>query len=370
MKYTSIENDNAWNQIITSLPEANLLQSWEWGQLKARYGWHAHRLVWGEVDEPPQAAAQILQRHLELPGIPLKLNVLYCPRGPVLDWTKETLRDRVLQDLAAFARRQRAISLKVDPFLPIGYGMPGEPDAEEVPIGKKIIEEFSHLGWRFSDEQIQFRNTLTLDLRDPEDQLLGAMKSKTRYNIRLAGRRGVEVQKGGPEDIDLLYKMYTETSLRDGFAIRNPGYYQHAWGDFMRSGLAQPFLAFVEKEPIAALIVYRFDETVTFMFGMSRDIHREKMPNYLLQWEAIRWAKEHGCSLYDFWGAPDWLDPQDPMWGVYRFKKGFGARLVRTIGAWDFPTRRYSYWVYSILKPRLMNLLRFRNRIQTRQMFE
>jgi lipid II:glycine glycyltransferase (peptidoglycan interpeptide bridge formation enzyme) len=164
--------------------------------------------------------------------------------------------------------------------------------------------------------------------------------------------------------------MYAETSLRDGFAIRNPEYYEHAWGDFLRSELAQPFIAFVEEQPIAALIVYRFGETVTFMYGMSREVHREKMPNYLLQWEAIRWAKKMGCRFYDFWGAPDWLDPQDPMWGVYRFKHGFGAKLVRTIGAWDYPARTGLYGLYSVVKPRLMGMLRFRGRLQTQQQID
>jgi lipid II:glycine glycyltransferase (peptidoglycan interpeptide bridge formation enzyme) len=94
------------------------------------------------------------------------------------------------------------------------------------------------------------------------------------------------------------------------------------------------------------------------------------MPNHLLQWEAIRWAKEQGCTVYDFWGSPDRLDPKDPMWGVYRFKRGFGARLVRTIGAWDFPVRGTMYWLYSIVKPWFMSILRTRGRAQTRSLLE
>ena len=121
---------------------------------------------------------------------------------------------------------------------------------------------------------------------------------------------------------------------------------------------------------MAALIAFRFGEVATFLYGMSRSAHREKMPNHLLQWEAIRWAMEQGCSMYDFWGAPDRLDPEDPMWGVYRFKRGFGARLERTIGAWDFPARGTVYWLYSIVKPWLMGILRTRGRVQTRSLLE
>jgi lipid II:glycine glycyltransferase (peptidoglycan interpeptide bridge formation enzyme) len=260
--------------------------------------------------------------------------------------------------------------MKIDPHVILGYGIPGESDAEDIALGQSIIEDLLEVGWRESVEQIQFRNTLVLNIRSSEEELLAGMKQKTRYNIRLARRRGVEIRIGGTEDLDLLYQIYAETSLRDGFVIRKPEYYQDAWGAFIHVGLAQPFIASVGGESVAALIAFRFGEVATFLYGMSRTAHREKMPNHLLQWEAIRWAMEQGCSMYDFWGAPDRLNPEDPMWGVFRFKKGFGARLVRTIGAWDFPTRGTVYWFYSIVKPWLMSVLRTRGRAQTRSLLE
>jgi lipid II:glycine glycyltransferase (peptidoglycan interpeptide bridge formation enzyme) len=252
----------------------------------------------------------------------------------------------------------------------LGYGIPGEPDAENIASGQSITDDLIEAGWRESSEQIQFRNTLILDIRNTEETLLAGMKQKTRYNIRLASRRGVSVRSGTVEDFDLLYQMYAETSVRDGFVIRKPEYYRDAWGAFIDAGLAQPFIATVEEQPVAALIAFRFGEVASFLYGMSRSVHREKMPNHLLQWEAIRWAVEQGCTEYDLWGAPDRLHPGDPMWGVYRFKRGFGARLVRTIGAWDFPVRGTMYWLYSIVKPWLMSVLRTRGRAQTRLLLE
>jgi lipid II:glycine glycyltransferase (peptidoglycan interpeptide bridge formation enzyme) len=295
---------------------------------------------------------------------------MYCPRGPALDWSEEALRRSVLADLTTIATQHSVVSIKIDPDLPVGYGLPGEPDSEEVALGQWIMEDLAQAGWRVSSDQIQFRNTLTLDLLLSEDEIMAGMKQKTRYNIRLADRRGVVVKRGGMQDFDLLYRMYAETSTRDGFVIRKPAYYQDAWGAFIHAGMAQPFIAMVEKEPVAALIVFRFGETATFMYGMSRSAHREKMPNHLLQWEAIHWAKEQGCKMYDFWGAPDHLDPKDPMWGVYNFKRGFGAKLVRTIGAWDFPVRSGLYWIYSTAKPLMMSVLRAKGRAQTRSLLE
>ncbi len=357
-----VHDPEAWNRLLLGLPGGHLLQSWPWGEFKSRYGWNAERLAWSDPGGKPVAAAQILRRGFAgFPG----LAVLYAPRGPCLDFADPVLRRSVLDDLQTLARRQRAIFLKIDPPVPVGRGLPGTPEATDDANGPGMISELRASGWHFSQDQIQFRNTLTLDLRRPEEALLAAMKQKTRYNIGLAERHGVRVRPGNLEDLHLLYRMYAETSLRDGFVIRHEGYYQDAWGSFLRAGLAQPLVAEVEGEAVAALLVYRFGETCWYIYGMSREAHRERMPNHLLQWEAIRWARAQGCATYDFWGAPDRLAPDDPMWGVYRFKEGFGAQLVRTVGAWDYPVRRGLYALYTRILPRLLGLLRSRGRAQT-----
>jgi len=370
MKPTLIHEAETWNRMITNLPGGHLLQSWEWGDLKEKYGWRAERWIWAKEGSKPSAAAQILSRALHLPGIGTGFEILYCPRGPILDWSDETIRRPVVSDLAVMAKQRGAISIKIDPHVIVGYSIPGESDAVNTTSGQSITEDLLEIGWRESNEQIQFRNTLVLDIQNSEEALLAGMKQKTRYNIRLARRREIDVRPGGMEDLDVLYQMYAETSLRDGFVIRKPEYYQDAWGSFIHAGLAQPFIATFDGEPVAALIAFRFGEVATFLYGMSRTAHREKMPNHLLQWEAIRWAKEQGCIVYDFWGSPDRLEPGDPMWGVYRFKQGFGARLVRTIGAWDFPVRGTMYWLYNIVKPWLMSVLRTRGHAQTRALLE
>jgi lipid II:glycine glycyltransferase (peptidoglycan interpeptide bridge formation enzyme) len=370
MKPTSIHDPSIWNNLVAELPGGHLLQSWEWGQLKEKFGWQADHLIWSEENTSPLAAAQVLRRGFPLPGVKDRIVIWYCPRGPALNWTDQRLRKIVLNDLSTLAIQSGSISLKIDPALPLGYGMPDESEQEDNPVGQAVVSELIASGWHASTEQIQFRNTLTLDLSISEDDLLASMKQKTRYNIRLAHRHGVGIRHGSLEDFDLLYKMYAETSIRDKFVIRKSAYYHDAWGSFINAGLAQPLIATVEDEPVAALIVYRFGDTATFMYGMSRQIHRKKMPNHLLQWEAIRWAKQQGCTTYDFWGAPDHLDPKDPMWGVYRFKRGFGSRLVRTIGAWDRPIRPVLYFLYSVVKPNLMTFLRLRGHSQTRRQLE
>jgi len=354
MTFTTITAREAWNSSAAALPGAHILQSWEWGELKSRYGWRAHRLMW----EGGRAAAQVLTRSA---GRGL-LKVMYVPRGPLLDWNDAALRARVLDDLQRLAHHERAILLKIDPDV----AAPASPGGR----GGGVEGELPGRAWRFSPDQVQFRNTVTLDLTCSEDELLAAMKQKTRYNIRLAAKKGVTVRLGTSADFGLLYRLYAETSLRDGFVIRPAAYYADVWGTLIRAGLAQPLIAEVGGEPVSALVLFTFAQTAWYFYGMSRDAHREKMPNHLLQWEAIRWAKAHGCATYDFWGAPDELVETDSMWGVWKFKEGFGGQFVRGPGAWDYAPSPLLYRLYTTLLPRVLAVMRRRGRAQTQRALE
>ena len=172
------------------------------------------------------AAALVLRRTFS----PLKLNILYVPKGPALDYANAALVDRVLRELVDVARRDRAIFIKIDPDL-------NQADRS------LLLDR----GWRYSAEQIQFRNTMLLDLTRSEDDLLAAMKPKTRYNVRLAQKKGVTIRSGDLGDLELLYAMYAETAQRDGFIIRPLDYYRDAWGSFIRSDCAHPLIAEVDQ---------------------------------------------------------------------------------------------------------------------------
>jgi lipid II:glycine glycyltransferase (peptidoglycan interpeptide bridge formation enzyme) len=339
----TLANDPAtWNETLQRLPVPHVLQSWEWGAFKARHGWSTTRWLLQDAAGTPRAAALVLRRRLAR----LPVSLLYVPKGPLFDHSDDQARDAVLAHLERLARQQRAILVKIDPDVRAG----------EAAITARLRER----GWRPSREQIQFRNTLTLDLEQDEETLLGAMKSKWRYNIRLAARKGVTVRPGTLDDLPLLYEMYRETALRDNFVIRPLAYYRDAWGSFMAQELARPLIAQVNGDAVAMVILFRFGDRAWYMYGASRNQHRDKMPNHLLQWQAMRWAKSAGCRVYDMWGAPDEPVESDPMWGVYRFKLGFGATFVRHVGAYDYPTSKFGYWIYSVAMPRLLALMRRR----------
>ena len=370
----------AWNELIACLPLAHLLQTWEWSRVKSNYGWQPLPFVWSEQQSAssgePAAAAMVLKRAIPMGGFAKKLCVLYVPKGPLMDWNNPALRQRVLEDLQAYAKRQGAIFVKLDPDVALGTGIPGTETAVEYNGGQALELELKGRGWKFSQDQIQFRNTVLIDLSPSEDELLAGMKQKTRYNVRLAQKKGVTVRAVTREDLSKLYRMYAETSVRDGFLIREEGYYQTVWRTFDNlSAVAHspsiPFhealIAEVNGEPVGAVSMFYFAGQAIYLFGMSREEHREKMPNYLLQWEAIRRAKALGCKIYNLWGAPNVFNESDDLWNVFRFKEGLGGHVMRTIGAWDFTPNPMLYKMYTELLPRVMDIMRARGKAKTRK---
>jgi peptidoglycan pentaglycine glycine transferase (the first glycine) len=360
-------NAASWNEVIANLPGRHILQTWEWGQVKQAYGWNAQHRVWKDQNDSPQAAALILTRALPVPGLSSKLRMMYVPRGPLLDWSDAALRRRVLNDLQLLAKQDGAIFIKIDPEVLLGLGVPGSPDEMKDDVGEIVQVELRQLGWQYSEGQIQFRNTIWIDLNDSEDALLARMKPKARYNIRLAERKGVTIRRATKQELPSLYRMYAETSVRDGFVIRPEAYYLLVWQTFMEKDLAVPLIAEVEGQPVAGLVLFMFAEMSWYLYGMSTGAHREKMPNHLLQWEALRIAKERGCSYYDLWGAPEVFDESDSMWGVYRFKEGLGGKVVRTLGAWDYLAGPVRYTMFMRFLPRVLDIMRGRRKASTRQ---
>jgi peptidoglycan pentaglycine glycine transferase (the first glycine) len=351
-QFETSHNREEWDRALGSLPLAHVLQSWEWGDFKARWGWSAERLLWTEAGRP-LAAAQVLQR--SIPRTPWSF--LYVAKGPALDYADLTLAGQVLTDLEHYARRAGALFIKIDPDVPLQYG---EPDTSQSPDaqGQAFQAMLARRGWRFSTEQIQFRNTVIIDLRPDVDDLLAAMKSKWRYNIRLAERRGVTVRPGTPADVAGFYAMYAETARRDGFLIRPRAYYEDVWQRFLETGQAELWLASVADEPVAGLVLFVFAGTAWYMYGASTGRHRSLMPNHLLQWTALCQAKARGCMRYDMWGAPDMFDESDGMWGVYRFKQGFGGQVVQGLGAFDYPVQPVLYGAFMVAMPKARAWLR------------
>lgn len=314
----------SWNAAVAAHPYGHVLQSWEWGELKARTGWKTERIAFlsdGEI----RGAAQILTRPLPgRTGI-----VAYIPKGPVLDYGDHALLGRALAALRAHVARQGVIALKIEPEL-----------REPSPVSGQL------LAWGLTTaEPIQMRSTLWVDLAGDEDALLARFKQKTRYNIRLAAKKGVTISEGGLAEIDEWYRIFEATSERDIFTIHGREYYRQVLQVLGSAGMARLLLAHHEGDLLAGIIVFRFGRFAQYMYGASGNQKRNLMAPYLLQWEGMRWAREGGAAVYDLWGIPDRLEETEDLWGVYRHKRGYGGELVRYIGAFDIvnaPIRHFA----------------------------
>jgi len=355
-----------WNEIIQNLPGATFLQTEEWARIKAPLGWKPDYLTWPADDTNPVSAAMLLTRSAGR----IPVSVTYVPRGPLVDWTRPEQYRPVLAGLIEAARQKNALNVKIDPDLTIGHGIPGTPSDQPDSTGLAVQEYLLETGWRFSQDQIQFRNTVEIDLTAPEDVLLARMHQKTRYNIRLAEKKGVAVTEALEEDWECVYRLYVETAARDGFIIRPWEYYRQVWSTFTGSRMAACLKAEVDGILVGAIWVMSFGKKAHYLYGMSSSLHREYMPNHLLQWKGMLLAKSQGRHIYDMWGAPDEFTEEDRLSGVFRFKQGFGGEVVRTLGAWDYPINPIGYRIYASVLPRILDVMRQRSREKNRQLLE
>ncbi|QRN82923.1 peptidoglycan bridge formation glycyltransferase FemA/FemB family protein [Chloroflexota bacterium] len=315
-----------WDAFIQKHPDAHLLQTPNWGDLKSDYGWTPEYLRQGDL------GVMILFRRL-----PLGLTVAYVPRGPVGtgDWPK------LWEAVDALSRERHAIFLRVEPE-----------------IWEPVPDDFTetHLpGFQPSQQTTQPPRTVLIDISGTEEDWLAAMKPKTRYNIRLAQRKDVIIQQNS--DVSAFHQLMETTGERDAFGIHSLDYYQAAYDHFAPDGTCTLLMASHEGQPLAGLMAFAQGNTAWYLYGASNNRERNRMPTYLLQWEAMRWAKEKGCRTYDLWGVPDqpeseleakFADRSDGLWGVYRFKRGFGGEVRRTIGTWDKVYMPLLYKLYQI----------------------
>jgi len=317
-----VSSREVWDAAIGDL-DGRLLQTWRWGDLKSRHGWEPLRLLFSASDRPI-LAAQVLFRRFG------PLSVAYVPRGPACAEPTPQLTAMLTAALDHVCKRRRAAVVFV------------EPDTAALPLATA-----GTLGWSVSRAIFQPRRTIKVPVDHPDDVLLQAMKPKTRYNVRLAERRGVTVRRGTPADLPGVYRLLEETAERNAFGIHNDDYYQDVLKTFGPD--AAVLVAELDGDLAAAVLVLRQGREAIYMYGASATKHQRHMPAYLVQFEAMRWARDARCDIYDLWGIPDTDQPPDDaagaggtnlnvrngLWGTYRFKQGFGGEVVSYPGVFE-----------------------------------
>lgn len=315
-----------WRE-FTAGRNIHLLQTAEWGMLKETFGWRVLRVIEGDF------GAQLLFKPL-----PFGYTVSYIPKLDQQSYQKLADPD-VRQSLDEICISQKATFLKIEPDI---WRIPGESNF--VPNGFKV-----------SKHSIQPPNTILVDISGDEDEILSRMKQKFRYNIRLAEKKGIKIEQS--TDVAAFHSLMLETGGRDGFNAHSLEYYQTAFTLFNHAGMVSLVLASYKEKPVAGVMIFAQGDSAWYLYGASSNQERNRMPAYLAQWEALRWARSKGCKIYDLWGIPDEMEEtleanfelrSDGLWGVYRFKRGFGGKIIRSMDAINRVYSPLLYWVYSI----------------------
>lgn len=313
-----------WDSWLQSTPGGgHILQSHEFGEFKRTVGWRPVRLVL-ERDGEVRGVGQFLVYSTPLvPG-----TLMYSTKGPWLPWDDEEAVRTFFRGVLTVAEREGAHTVKIEP---------------EVLEGQTRIKDLlTEIGFEKARYNLQFKTTMIVDLSPSEEQLLANMKGKTRYNIRLAAKKGVEiVEDNSMAAREAFYELFKITAERDGFSLRPYEYYERLWRTMYAAGRAHLFFAMHDGQRLAGIYIHTFGHKYWYHLGASTNEKRNLMPAYLLQWEVMRWANARGITYYDMVAIPnpEKLNEDDPMWGLYRFKAGFGGEIREFLGCLDLPVR-------------------------------
>jgi len=323
-----VHSCDEWESLLVKEQYPSFLQSWEWGELKQKFGWNPVRLAVSTSQGDPAASVQMLIKSNRLFGISTQCGIGYIPHGPFGQGTRHAI-SQLLEVAIGRAKQQGAAFVRVEP---VG----GDTDLTLVAMGEA--------GFRPAPHFVQNRSTGYVELGRTEDELIASFKPKTRYNVRLSMRRKVDVRIATDSaDLESFYRLTVATGHRDGFAVHSSTYYRAVWDAFGNSK-RHLFIASVNGEDVSAVFVVICGTMATYLYGASSNHYRNTMSTYLLQWTAMRWAKQQGCLTYDFWGMADGAPDRDPMAGVHRFKEGFRPIAIRHAGTFDLPLNTSLYF--------------------------
>ena len=349
MRFVTKETEQEYTEFLESHERCNFQQSLEWGKVKTNW---IKEVVLAE-DENHKIIGSIC---VWIRKMPIFGNMMYSSRGPVCDIHDKKVLEQLTDGIKELGKKYNAFVLRIEPDI--------KKDDQEF---RKIVEE---IGYKIKDDakdfkdEIQPRFVFRLDIKGKtEDEVLAGCHQKTRYNIRLAKRKGVVVKEGTREDLKDFHKIMIETGSRDGFIIRSLDYFEKMYEELAPKHM-KLLMAYYEDKPISGIIPIMYGNKTWYLYGASSNQHRNLMPNYLLQWEMIRQAIQNKCDIYDFRGVSGVVDETHPQYGLYRFKKGFGAEFTEFIGEVYWPFKPLTYKLYKIAEKTFRTLRDWKRRIK------
>ena len=309
-----------YEDFVINHPNGSITQSVLWHGVKLN--WLPEIAVVRNSTGKIIAGVSLLAR--KIPG--LGTSMLYAPRGPVCDYDDKDALEALQQGINLAAKKHKAHLCKVDPDVLIS-------DVDFANIIQTMGYKQLAGGTGFETIQARFNYRLYLNGRS-EDELFANLTQQNRRNVRIAIKNGVQVRIMGAEALDDFMQLMVVTGQRDGFSVRPKAYFARmleALGEHCRL-----YMAYYNDKAVSGAITTNYAGKTCYIYGASDNEHRNVMPNNLVQWEMIRWAAETGCTVYDFQGISGNLDENDPLYGLYRFKKGFNGQIDELAGEFDY----------------------------------
>ncbi|MBE5821793.1 MAG: peptidoglycan bridge formation glycyltransferase FemA/FemB family protein [Clostridiales bacterium] len=352
MKILTDEDRNRYNEFLEKHERCNFQQSSQWQKVKT--SWKDEVVIVEDDNGDIIGSISVLIRKIPIFG-----NIMYSARGPVCDIHDKKVLAELTLGLKEIAKRNKAFVLKIEPDI--------KSDDMEF---RKIVSE---LGFKIKDnaknfsEEIQPRYVFRLDIKDKtEDEVFASFHQKTRYNIRLATKKGVVIKEGNREDLKAFHDIMKVTGKRDNFMIRPLSYFEKMYDELYPNHF-KLMMAYYEDKPISGIIDIIYGNKVWYLYGASSNEHRNLMPNYLLQWEMIKYSIENKKDIYDFRGVSGVLDESHPQYGLYRFKKGFGAEFTEFLGEIYIPFKPLTYKLYKITERVYKKLIFFKSKLKRKK---
>lgn len=310
--------------------QADFLQSSLWGDVKDQWT----QEIYLKENDQGQIIGSFAILIKKLPILPI--TILYCPRGPLIDWFNEEIALDFKKTIKQVMRKHHAIFFKMEPYV--------------LKDDLKTIKRIVSFGFEMSKEDIQCKDNYILYIEGcTKKEIYNSFKKRWRYNIRYAIKKGVTCDFYGVEKIDDFYELLKIAGERNHFPIRSKSYFIN-----MLNALGQKHcklcICYLQDEPLSAAMMTCFGGRVSYVYGASSNQHRNLMPNYLMQWKMISYALDHNQKIYDFLGIPNFNNPSSPNYGTYHFKSGFNGEIIQYVAGFDYSVFMPSSILYHLKK--------------------
>lgn len=347
---TDEKSKQEYKKFLEGDKRCNFQQSLEWAEIK-KPNWKPEVILAESQDGSIKGSLCVWIRKMPLFG-----NIMYSSRGPVCDIHDLSAMKQLTDGARELAKKYNALGLIIEPDI--------------LKDDQPFRDIVTNLGYQIKDnakdfkDEIQPRFVFRLDIKDKtEEEVMAGFHQKWRYNIRLAARKGVVIKEGTMEDLKDFHKIMIETGNRDGFITRPLEYFEKMYDNLVPGGHMKLLMAYYEDKPISGVIPIFYGNKTWYLYGASSNQHRNLMPNYLLQWEMIKMAIARHDDIYDFRGVSGVVDENHPQYGLYRFKKGFGATFTEFIGEIYIPFKPLKFKMYKFSEKTFRTLRQIKRKI-------